>query len=239
MWLKNLILIFTVLLFSASCVKKKKEINPGLLGLEYYPVTEGKYVIYDVDSIVYTDLPKDTFTYKYRIKEKIADSFIDNEGKPAIRLERSIKMYNPLKAYDSIPWTIKEVWMINADKKSIQVSERDTRFTKMIFPIQEKANWNGNAFNTLDEWIYTYDYVDKSETINNVKLDKVLLIKQFELKTLISVQVYTEKYAKDIGLVYREKTDISSNTVVAGVPVENRIINGFIYKQKIVSYGQE
>jgi len=192
-----------------------------------------------VDSIVYTDLPKDTVTYKYRIKEKIADTFTDNEGKPAIRLERYIKMYNPLKSYDSIPWTMKEVWMINATNKSIQISERDIRYTKLIFPIQENANWNGNANNTLDEWIYSYEYVDKSETINNVKLDKVLMVKQFELKTLISVQVYTEKFAKGIGLVYREKTDINSNTVIAGVKVEDRIINGFIYKQKIVSYGEE
>lgn len=234
---KCLILSFAILL--TACVKKKVANTEGLLGLAYYPTTEGKYVIYDVDSIVYTDLPVDTFINKYRIKEKIADSFTDNEGKPAIRLERYIKVYNPLKSYDSIPWTIKEVWMVNADKKSIQVSERDIRYTKLIFPIQEKAVWNGNVRNNLGEWDYTYDYVDKAETINGVNLEKVLKVKQFDLRTLISLKVYTEKYAKDIGLVYREMTDLSSNTVISGVPVENRIVYGLQYKQKIVSYGQE
>lgn len=196
-------------------------------------------MIYDVDSIVYTDLPRDTMIYKYRIKEKIADSFTDNEGKPAIRLERYIKVFNPLKSYDSIPWTMKEVWMVNADKKSIQVSERDIRYTKLIFPIQEKASWNGNVRNTLGEWDYIYDYVDVAEVINGVKLDKVLKVKQFDLRTLISLKVFNEKYAKDIGLVYREMTELYSNTVISGVPVENRIIYGFQYKQKIVSYGYE
>lgn len=234
---KVVIVCFTVILF--GCVKKKVQNTEGLLGLAYYPTTEGKYVIYDVDSIVYTDLPLDTVINKYRIKEKIADTFTDNEGKPAIRLERYIKVYDPKKSYDSIPWSIKEVWMVNADKKSIQVSERDVRYTKLIFPIQEKAIWNGNVRNTLGEWEYSYDYVDKAETINGLQLEKVLKVKQFDLRTLISLKVYTEKYAKDIGLVYREMTDLSSNTVISGVPVENRIVYGLQYKQKIVSYGQE
>lgn len=196
-------------------------------------------MIYDVDSIVYTDLPPDTITYKYRIKEKLADSFTDNEGKPAIRLERYIKKYNPQKPYDSIPWLVKEVWMVNADMKSIQVSERDVRYTKLIFPIQEKATWDGNAHNNLGEWDYTYGYVDKSETIGSVALEKVLSVNQKDLKTLISWQKYTEKYAKNIGLVYREIYDIYSNTVVPGTAIENRIENGLIYKQTLVAYGTE
>ncbi|MBK9283987.1 MAG: hypothetical protein IPM51_06655 [Sphingobacteriaceae bacterium] len=215
------------------------EDKSGLLGLEYYPTTFGKFVIYDVDSIVYTDLPVDTVIYKYRIKEKIADEFIDNEGKPAFRLERYIKVFNPNKSYDSIPWTIKEVWMINADKKSIQISERDIRYTKLVFPIQEKFSWKGNVQNNLGDWDYIYDYVDKAEIINNVSLDKVLQVKQFDQRTLISWKVYTEKYAKDIGLVYREITELYSNKVLPGIPVENRIENGILYKQKIISYGHE
>jgi hypothetical protein len=238
--LKRPILIIIPLLFFASCTKKKVPVDESLLGLDYYPTTQGKYVIYDVDSTWYTQLPqKDTFELKYRIKEKIADSFTDAQGQPAIRLERYVKMYNPNKSYDSIPWTIKEVWMVNADKKSIQVSERDIRYTKLIFPIQEKASWKGNARNNIGDWDYTYDYVDKKETINNVALEKVLLVKQIDFDPKIYYQKYSEKYAKGIGLVYREMYDIQSNTVIPGVATVDRIETGFIYKQSIVSYGYE
>jgi hypothetical protein len=232
-----LILIIGFLFF--SCTKKKIPANDSLLGLEYYPTTQGKFVIYDVDSTVYTDLPLSSVNTKYRIKEKIADSFTDNEGKPAIRLERYIKKFNPVKSYDSIPWTIKEVWMVNADKRSIQVLERDMRYTKLIFPVEENASWNGNARNSIGEWQYTYAYIDKKETLNSVVLEKVLLVNQFELRTLISYQSYKEKYAKNIGLVYREIYDIYSNNVIQGVPVEDRIQNGTIYKLTIVSSGYE
>lgn len=224
---------------SVSCSKKKTAGDEGLLGLEYYPTTAGKFIIYDVDSIIYTDLPVDTFTYSYRIKEKLADSFTDNLGQPAIRLERYIKKLNPAKSYDSIPWTVKEVWMVNADKKSIQVVEGNVRYTKLVFPIEANNSWNGNAGNTIGEWLYTIDYIEKKETVNNNVLDKVLKVTQKDYKTLISYQGYSEKYAKGVGLVSREITDIYSNTIKPGVAIENRIEKGMIYKQVLVSYGYE
>lgn len=238
MWLKKLFFILFSLVF-VTCTKKKVPADESLLGLDYYPTTQGKYVVYSVDSTVYTELPKDTVSYKYLIKEKIADSFTDNEGKPAIRLERYIKMYDSIKSYDSIPWSIKEVWFVNADKKSIQVSEGNVRYTKLIFPIQEGVSWDGNARNTIGEWLYTYKYIDKKETINNVTLDKVLFVKQKEFLTEISVEKYYEKYAKGAGLVYREITEIYSNNVVSGVPLESRIEKGLIYKQTLLNYGYE
>lgn len=195
--------------------------------------------MYDVDSTVYNDLTLDTISYKYRIKEKLTDNFTDNEGKPATRLERFIKIYDPTKSYDSIPYTIKEVWMLNADDKKIQVLESNIRYTKLIFPIQANASWNGNANNALGERQYTYTYIDRAETVNGVSLPSVLQVKQRDDKTLISWQYEMEKYAKNVGLVYREIKDIYSNTVVNGVAIENRIEKGLIYKQILVNYGYE
>ena len=222
-----------------ACAKKKIPDSTSLLGLDYYPTTIGKFVVYKIDSTIYNSLLQTTVTTSYQIKEKITESFTDNEGQDALRLERFIKKYDPSKSYDSIPWTIKEVWMINATNKSIQVVEGNVRYTKMIFPIQLNSSWNGNAKNTIGEWLYSYNYIDKTETIGGVKLDKVLLIKQKEYRTLISYQNYYEKYAKGVGLVYREITDILSNNVIANVPVEGRIEDGTIYKQTLVTYGYE
>jgi len=222
-----------------SCAKKKIPVDESLLGLDYYPTNIGRFVIYDVDSAVYNSLTQDTVITKYRIKEKITETFTDNEGNEALRLERFMKKFNPLKPYDSIAWTMKEVWMVNATKKSVQVVEGNVRYTKLIFPIQQGASWNGNAKNTIGEWLYTYDYIDKQETIGSKQVDKVLNVKQKNYRTLISYQNYTEKYAKGIGLVYREITDVLSNNVIPNVAVENRIEDGLIYKQTLVTYGNE
>ncbi|MDI1353345.1 MAG: hypothetical protein PSX36_00410 [bacterium] len=236
---KALYIISLLSLIVFSCVKKEVPQTEGLLGLEYYPLTQGKFVIYDIDSTVYTELPKDTFTYKYLIKEKIADSYTDNEGNTAYRMERFIKKFNPAISYENMPWTIKEVWMLTATNKHIQMLENNMRYTKLIFPIQEKASWNGNSANTLPERVYSYDYVDRTEVINNNKFSNVLRVKQLYYSTLISLQDYSEKYGKDLGLISREITDLLSNTIDPSKDVKDRIESGIIYKQTVLTYGYE
>jgi hypothetical protein len=226
------------LILSLACTKKAQKPQPEISGPEYYPSASGRFVVYEVDSVIYTDLPKDTITYKYRIKEKLADSFTDNSGKPAQRLERFIKVFNPKIPYDSMQWKMKEVWMVNIDERGVQVVESNIRYTKLSFPVIENASWNGNAYNTLPEWNYTYEYIDKAEKINGYDL-QTLKVKQKEFRTLISYENYCEKYAKGVGLVYREMQNIHSNNIVAGVPVEKRIEKGSIYKQTLLSYGHE
>lgn len=63
--------------------------------------------------------------------------------------------------------------------------------------------------------------------------------KDDKLKNVIHRQYYIEKYAKNIGLIYREIKDVYSNTVILNVPVENRIEKGVIYKQTYITHGTE
>lgn len=235
--------ILILLFFSVgiiACSKQKNNTASSVdLGLAYYPTQLGKFVVYDVDSIIYTDLTKDTLIFKYRIKEKLADTYTDNLGQTALRMERYIKKYNPTISYDSIPWLMKEVWSVTADQLKVQVVESNTRFTKLVFPIQDKASWNGNANNALGEQSYTYEYIDRSEKIGPTTLQNVLQVSQKDVRTLINYEHVIEKYAKNIGLVYREITNLQSNAIVASIPVEDRIEQGLIYKQTLVTHGYE
>jgi hypothetical protein len=115
---------------------------------------------------------------------------------------------------------------------TLEVVEEDIRFTKLIFPVKEDATWNGNANNTLGEWEYEYTYSDRAETINGTAFDNVLMVTQKDdkNKNAIHREYYIEKYAKEIGLVYREIKDLRSSVVIIGVPVEQRITSGVIYK---------
>ena len=198
-------------------------------------------MIYDVDSTIYDDFAHDTTYYKYRIKEKLAESITDNEGRSAIKLIRYIKKYDPLVSYDQMAWTIKDVWSYTKTKTTLEVVEENNRYTKLIFPVKTDAQWNGNAQNTLGEWNYKYLFTDLKHVVNGTTLNDVLCVEQKDdkKKNAIHRQYYVEKYAKDIGLVYREITDVYSNTVVANVPVEQRIEKGLIYKLNYVTHGVE
>ncbi|MEI6020689.1 MAG: hypothetical protein WCR21_06135 [Bacteroidota bacterium] len=232
---------FLFLLAFLSCTKKQTVDSDAVLGLDYYPFVSGKYIIYQVDSTVYGDLHKDTVVYKYLLKEKIADTYTDNTGSKAIRIERFIKRFNSKKSYDSLPWLVKDVFMLNAGKKSIQILEGNVRFTKLAFPVQAKATWDGNAGNNLGEQMYKYDYIDNAESMNGKAFDNVCTVIQKSFHPLVLDQNYVEKYAKGFGLIYKEITDVVSNSPGANytLPVLKRIESGAIYKQTFLSIGYE
>jgi len=227
-------------LLAVGCKKKKSE-EPPDLGYSYAPALVGKYVIYDVDSTVYDDFAKDTLYYKYRIKEKLTETFTDNQGRTAIKLVRYIKRFDPAKSYDQMNWTLKDVWNYTRTATSLEVVEENVRYTKLVFPVKNDQSWNGNALNTQPEMTYKYLFTDQKHVVNGMTLDGVLCVEQKDdkRKNVIHRQYYIEKYARDIGLVYREITDVYSNTVVAGVPVEQRIEKGIIYKLNYISHGME
>lgn len=236
--MKNLCIVFLILILF-SC-KKDEESPSEVHGLQYYPLKTGKFVVYDVDSTVYTELPKDTLYFKYRIKEKIGEEFTDNQGKRAFRVERYIKHYNPSLSYDSIPWSVKEVWMLNSDNSKILLQENNTVYTRLIFPVIPNASWNGNAYNNSGELVYSYEYADQKKTVGTQPFDLVLKVKQrTDTSNLIQYLLEFEQYAFNFGLVNKEIIQLFSNTITAGVPVKNRIESGFVYKQTYISSGYE
>jgi hypothetical protein len=238
--LKSCLAIFPVLfLVLAGCVRKNVPVPAEVYGQDYYPVLQGHYIVYDADSTVYTDISRDTVHYRFRLKEKNAGSFIDSEGAVAHRIERYVKVYDPRRDYDSIPWRLREVWMMNADGDRVQVVEGNKRYTKLVFPVREYKTWNGNAQNADGEQLYTYEYIDRAESIGITTLSRVLKVKQKEFRTLISFEGASEKYAAAVGLVAIESAEYYSNTVVPGVPVEKRIEHGYIYTQYLVTHGSE
>lgn len=232
------IAFYSILITLISC--KKKTDPPVEVGYDYAPTTIGKYVVYDVDSIVYDDFTHDTLEFKYRIKEKLAENITDNEGRPAIKLIRYIKKYNPNISYDNMNWVIKDVWTYTKTNTTLEVVEEDVRFTKLSFPVNESATWNGNAQNTLGEREYKYNYIDKTESINGHSFDNVLYVEQKDDKgkNAIHREFYIEKYAKNVGLVYREIKDLEA-IIVNTKPVEDRINKGIKYKLTYVTHGVE
>lgn len=240
--LKHLICILSVLtgLAFTGCQKKKTEAPPDV-GYGYAPDLIGKYVVYDVDSTVFDDFAKDTLYYKYRIKEKLSENFTDNQGRPAIKLIRYIKRYDPAKSYDQMDWTVKDVWNYTRTATSLEVVEENVRYTKLVFPVKTDVSWNGNAQNTQPAMDYKYLFTDMKQSVNGTVFDDVLCVEQKDdkRKNVIHRQYYMEKYARNVGLVYREITDVYSNTVVVGVPVEQRIEKGIIYKLTYITHGIE
>ncbi len=228
----------TICLLIFSC-KKNSDTDSVDMKKDYFPLEVGRYIVYNIDSTIYDEITHIPTTYKYQIKEKITQTFTDNENQTAYRLERYIKWYDSTKAYSQIPWQIKEVWMINAYATSIERQESNIRFVKLIFPPQQNTQWNGNAKNNLGYQTYTYSYVDNPTTISALYFEKTLKVMQNDFRTLINYQHAEEQYARNVGLIYKNYINVSSQTIIPNIPVENRAEKGVIFKMQIVSYGKE
>lgn len=240
-----LLVLLAVALFSC---KRDGSLAPDM-GYNYFPDKVGTYVVYNVDSIYYTSELADTF--KFQIKEKIESVFNDIQGRPTMRIERYIKYYNDTIPYSAMNWTLRDVWAANRTATTAEKVEENERFIKLAFPVKKNQSWDGNAQNTYGQWNYTYSYYDLPRTINSVVYDSVLEVKQKDDLTLINKRYYIERYARNVGMVYKQVIDVesqpngihpdSTNLLAQfySQPILQRVDDGVILTMYVVEHGTE
>lgn len=244
------VLFMGVLLFSGiSSCKKDPSAAPNL-GYNYFPDKVGTYVVYSVDSFYYDDRsePSTIDTTRFLLKEKIASAFTDNEGRPALRLERYVKYYNPAVPYSQMSWTLRNVWTETKTLRTAEKVEENVRFVKLAFPVTEEQEWNGNAQNTLDAKNYKYNFFDKARMIGNIRFDSVLQVDQYDELDLVHKKYYEEKYARNAGLVFKRVIDVISQPESIpdsllpqfyGTDIMQRVDSGIQYTMTVISFGIE
>lgn len=191
-----------------SCKKDEKTVVLINYGYNYAGLTVGKYVIYDVDSIFYNVPFNIVANYKFQLKEVIDSKYIDAQGNEAYKIIRYKK-----DTAVSPDWVHQVVWNATITNSNFQKVEENVRFVKLVFPIKTGKKWNGNSMNTLSPWEYDYTSTHQPETIGSTALDSVTTVTQFddEDEILIQRQFYQEKYATNIGLVYKRVIDIKKS----------------------------
>ncbi|MBI3502993.1 MAG: hypothetical protein HY063_14475 [Bacteroidetes bacterium] len=223
--MKKIVHITFYFLLLSSCHKDKPVVPPPDLGYAYFPLTIGHYVIYNVDSTVLDTKSNVDTTFRYQLKEVAAELFYDNAGRP------TYKIFRYKRSIDTLPWqsTPQQVWTANRTATTAERTEENIRYIKLVFPVKQGKQWNGNAFNILGEKDYEIISLDQKETIGTLSFDSTLTVKQFEQKDLIETIYEAEKYARNAGLVYKERDSLywgGGDTV------------GYTFTQKIVSYGK-
>lgn len=194
----------------------------------YYPIETGKYNQYEVTEIN-IDAPSEVYdTVHYQLKELIGGSYTDNEGKEAY-------MFVRYKRQDTTKnWSLSDVWSLSISNQRLFLTEENLKYVKIYFPVSTGKSWDGNAYNTLEPRTYEITGIDLPETINNSYFDSVLTVTQEADSSLIHKDLLFEQYARDTGLIYKEITRINSQEIEPGVPVDERITTGSIYRQKFV-----
>ena len=109
--------------------------------------------------------------------------------------------------------------------------EENIRYVKLVFPLKINLKWNGNAYNTNETQLY---YIKELDSRWN-NFEKTCLVIQKEKESLVDKYYQTERYAKNVGLIEKIDIKIEQAYVIQGVPIEQRIKRGEIYRQTIIN----
>ena len=211
-----------IIVLILSCQKDQpipKAIN---YGYNYFPNVVGHYVIYNVDSIIRNTYHANADTeYKYQIKEEIDSIYQDGSGRPTQRIVR-YRRFDTTKA-----WIIEKVWSANLTSADAERVEDNIRYVRLVFPVQLNVTWNGNAYNTIpdnDGSSYQYTSVDQPFTIGNNTFDSTLIVIEDSTQNPIEHKFYMERYARNIGRIYRKYIDLEDTASYLPLAIHPLII---------------
>ncbi|HOY39572.1 MAG: hypothetical protein KBB11_09595 [Bacteroidales bacterium] len=218
-------------LFAASCDNTPEAEPAGLYGLQYFPLDTSKFILYDVVEIT-IDKPVNVYdTLHYQLMERYSEPYTDNSGNLAYKMERWVR------DDDLSNFTLSDVWVAQVSDQSAQTVEENVRFVKIRFPARPNRSWNGNVFNIYESQEYYITNIDKAAEINGFSFDSTLTVVQQLDSSLIHKNDCIEIYAKNIGLVFKQKININSQEVIPNVDIDDRITTGTKYYQKIIGFG--
>lgn len=246
MWPVVLLISAFILSIFASCEKHVTEDYNIDYGLDYYPLEVGKYKVYMVDSVIYDPTNTGTFidTVSVFIKEEVVDTFYDSGNALNYVLERSQK-YVP-----GDPWTISDRWYALRDSQKVILTEENQRFVKLTFPVKQYNTWDGNSFidpglivdirgesiEMFKNWYYEVTELIDNETIGSIDFSNIAHITAADDENLIEKRYVIEKYARGIGLIYKELKILDTQNINPALSWEEKAEKGFILRQYLIEY---
>ena len=211
-------LALLIISFLSACTKQNELYSTASLN-DYFPLQVGKYITYDLDSTVFINFGLKDTVIKYQVKDSIENQITDNLGRPAFRI------VHYMRKNSGQSWTASNTFMAVANFTDIEFVENNLRFIKLVLPIKQDYTWKGNTYidtyslnsatKYLDDWDYAYDSVNVPITLsggllinNTIKVNQrdEFLGQDPKLPTTQYAErnYSVEKYAKSIGLVYKE-----------------------------------
>ncbi len=239
------LLVFVGFMTFSSCEESSIMLDESNVGFEYYPVEQGKFWLYRVDSTLVPGPTMDNFTSTSFIREEITDSFINSQGDTTFILQRSIS-----DTRDGVFRTT-DRWTIEKTESTVIRVEENLQFLKIVFPVTRGDVWQGNRFDERTTETVAQNIVEvykawESEVLNKaaminangVAYTDVLEIQHADFETEIELRQAKEYYAPGVGMILRELSilDTQCFAACAGDPWIEKAERGFELRQELLEH---
>ncbi|MDR3714349.1 MAG: hypothetical protein P4L51_16140 [Puia sp.] len=223
-----LLLVLVTIIATTGCHKIQPSVYANNPITSYYmPLAIGKYITYRMDSLTFFYFGQLDTTSSYLAKDIVEDSITDNLGRPGWVVTRYLS-----DTTGTAPWQPAFSYVVTPTVNTIEVNENNLRYVKLKLPMSNTVTWNGdtyldqapfqdefsfsNQINTnLWTWNFTYQNINQPFVVsNNTTYDSSVTVLQVNdssgipiIDTVFASRTYwTETYAKNIGLIYRQTT---------------------------------
>jgi hypothetical protein len=215
-----LIILTAMIITFEGCSKKTDTYQAEPLTDYYINLQPGKYIRYLLDSTLYIEFGQKDTVISYEAKDIVDAPITDALGREGWRILRYLR---PVGSTSEAEWDLHLAYFVIPTRDKLEVIENNLRFIKLTGPVVEGNSWHGNAFLPdhpyedfygilsdagLQFWDYTYQDKNGSENINNKDYDSTFTVQQIDEEeytpALDFKNLWVEKYAKGVGLIYKE-----------------------------------
>ncbi|KAA9349463.1 hypothetical protein [Larkinella humicola] len=224
----------TAFLFLDACQSSTPE--PTASGFDYQPLEKGNYWIYEVTEQQFA-LNGSSTTQTYQLRELITHSYVDTAvvdptASATFRVERH------RRTNDSQPWQPDSVSSIRIADNQLIKTENNRSYVKLVFPLIDQFQWNGNVFNTAGEDLYQLKNTAKPFNVLSKPFPETATIVQQNDSTLVSQDKRLEIYARGVGLIYKEKVQLQFCSSTPSCVGKAQIDYGMRQYIRLRSYGK-
>jgi len=253
----NPLFFFTLVVITlVSCESQKDDLADARFreklneAYRYYPLHVGSSWTYSIDSIYYSDnlgkIEIDTVRGTYR--ETLTDTF---------RTEGGALVYRCIKEkQDPVTsgWNTLRVYSLTFSERQLVRTEENTPLIDLVFPLEQRSSWDpcayidananylvrGKVIQLFKDWPSAYIDRIYNEEYLGAQRDMVEIVDVRPDENIILYQSSRRKYAKDLGLVYKEQVFFTTQrTELAGEPWEEKAEIGFKAYQTLIDYKKE
>lgn len=220
---RTLYLLLVFFIFFSSCENDDGGRSTSFIGYQYLPLNSNQESIYQVDSIKYDDFTGLVDTISFQRREVIGEKSTDDNG----RVTYVVNVYERIS--ESSQW--RQVKAITKTLTTIRYEYFEDNLTviPLVFPIGVNVNWDGNLLNTNLEETFRYRNLHQVFQLDTVRYDSTITILQREEENRIQRISTEEKYATNIGLIYRKDVELKTD-------LDGRVESGYEASLKLIQF---
>jgi len=161
---------------------------------EIMPLEVGKFIIYQTDSLVFTNFNRVEETHYYIEKDTIDGKFTDAMGRTSYRITRYLKDLSGTK-----PWFTSGTFFVTPTEKNVELIEDNLRFVRLALPLREGTTWKGNLYlsaepyqklyefnndNGMENWDYRFTKTNDVFNYNSTQLNNIVTVTGINISSL-------------------------------------------------------